>query len=143
MGWLELLPFRRGVTLIAVLIIVPAFIIGGLFAVRGGGGHDDPSRSQAAAATPSARAHGDSGTVAQTERAFGEIVASRSVHPTARSSASASPSHTPTRGTTSRTRPTPSTRPSPSANTKCPPELKKWPWMWDLCKHRRGGHTTP
>jgi hypothetical protein len=142
LGWFELLPFRRGVTLIAVLIIVPAFLIGGLFAIRSGG-HGDHPQPQAAAATPSAREHEDSGTVRRTERAFGEIVASRSVRPSAKSDSSASSTSSPkaTRGSHSRSRPTPSTRPSPSVSTKCPPELKKWPWMWELCKRRRGGHT--
>lgn len=139
LGWFELLPFRRGVTLLAVLIIVPAFLIGGLFAVRGGG-HGDPSRSQAAAATPSARDHDDSATVARTERAIGEIVASRSVRPAPKSPETSSASSTATPTPTRRSRPTRTTRPSPSLSTKCPAELKKWPWMWELCQRRRGGH---
>ncbi|MEV5705312.1 hypothetical protein [Actinoallomurus sp. NPDC052274] len=141
-GWFERTPFRRGVTLLAVLIIVPALIIGGLLAVDSGG-KGDGSRSQAAVATPSAQEHDeDSGTVERTERALGEIVASRSARPApTASTASAAPSAS--HRASARPRPTRTTAPSPSESTKCPPELKKWPWMWDLCKRRRGGHGRP
>ncbi|WP_345354702.1 hypothetical protein [Actinoallomurus liliacearum] len=130
-------------TLLAVLIIVPALIIGGLLAV-GGGGKGDRSQSRAAVATPSARAHDeDSGTVERTERALGEIVASRSARPAPTSASTASASTSASRSARARPRPTRTTAPSPSESTKCPPELKKWPWMWDLCKRRRGGHARP
>ncbi|MCO6006823.1 hypothetical protein NE236_17700 [Actinoallomurus purpureus] len=137
-GWFELLPFRRGVTLLALLIVVPALLVGGLLIVRGGG-NGDPPRSQAVAATPSVRDH-DSGTVERAERTWGKIVASHSAQATPKSGATASASPRATPSTSSRPRRTPI--PS-SSGTKCPPELKKWPWMWDLCKHRHGGHGRP
>jgi hypothetical protein len=139
-GRFELLPFRRGMALAAVLIVVPSLIIGGLFAIRGGGNGDRP-RTQAAAATPSAGRPDDPNTVERAKRTWGEIVTSRSVRSTPKPSAkSSSP------GASQSTSPRPPrthTPGPPFSGTKCPPELKKWPWMWDLCKHRRGGNARP
>ncbi|GAA4637964.1 hypothetical protein GCM10023196_093850 [Actinoallomurus vinaceus] len=133
----ELLPFRRGVTLVAVLIAVPALLVGGLL-VLDGGGKGDRSQHRTAAAAPSAR-QSDTSAMDRAQRTWGEFVASRSERP-----ASASKSAPPraSQSTTPHSRPAPTTA-APSTGTRCPPELKKWPWMWDLCKHRRGGHGRP
>jgi hypothetical protein len=139
-GRFELLPFRRGVTLIAVLIVVPALVIGGLLAISGGGNGDRP-RTRVAAATPSSGQPDDSNTVERAERTWGEIVTSRSVRSTPKPSAKSSAP-----GASQSTSPGPGRTRSPapsSSGSKCPPELKKWPWMWDLCKHRRGGNARP
>jgi hypothetical protein len=135
-GWFELLPFRRGVTLLAVLVVVPVLIVGGILAVRGG--KSDLPRHRAAAATPSAHDH-DSETVEGVQRASGEIIASRNVRsgPKPNSATSATP-HASHSASPRPRRPRTTAPPTPS--TKCPTELRKWPWMWDLCKHRRGGH---
>lgn len=139
-GRFEALPFRRGLTLIAVLIVVPAFVIGGLFAISGGGNGDRP-RTRAAAATPSARQPDDSNAVKRAERTWGEIVTSRSVRPTSKKPSATSSALGASQSTSPRHR---NRTPAPSSSgSKCPPELKKWPWMWDLCKHRRGRNPRP
>ncbi|MEV0406395.1 hypothetical protein [Actinoallomurus sp. NPDC050550] len=133
-GWFELLPFRRGVTLIAVLIAVPALLVGGLFTLHGDGKDDGP-QPRTAAAAPSARQH-DPSAIDRAERTWGEFVASRSERPASRSASGA-----PRVPQSPHSRPAPTT--GPPTGTRCPPELKKWPWMWELCKHRRGGHGRP
>jgi hypothetical protein len=133
-GRFELLPFRRGVTLIAVLIAVPALLIGGLVVLHGGGKGDRPPPRTAAAA-PSAR-QSDPSTVDRAQRTWGEFVASRSERPASKSGSAPRAPQSPL------SRPAPTTG-QPSTGSRCPPELKKWPWMWELCKHRRGGHGRP
>ncbi|WP_433180857.1 hypothetical protein [Actinoallomurus sp. CA-150999] len=130
-GRFELLPFRRGVTLIAVLIAVPALLIGGLVVLHGGGKGDRPP-SRTAAAAPSAR-QSDPSAIDRAQRTWGEFVASRSERPASKSASGA-----PRAPQSPHSRPAP-TAGQPSSGTRCPPELKKWPWMWELCKHRRGG----
>jgi hypothetical protein len=137
-GRFELLPFRRGVTLIAVLVIVPVLIVGGLFAVRGGGERDLP-RHQAAAASPSAR-EPESEAVEGVERASGDIVASHSVRSGPKPSSAASASPRASHSASPRPRRSVTTSPAATPSTRCPTGLKKWSWMWDLCKRRRGGH---
>ncbi|GAB3987081.1 hypothetical protein GCM10029978_104350 [Actinoallomurus acanthiterrae] len=132
-GRFELLPFRRGVTLIAVLIAVPALLIGGLVVLHGGGKGDRPP-PRAAAAAPSAR-QSDPSEIDRAQRTWGEFVASRSERPASKPDPGA-----PRATQSPRSRPAPTTGPP---STRCPPELKKWPWMWELCKHRRGGHGRP
>lgn len=127
-GWFELLPFRRGVALLAGALVVPALVIGGILTLGTG-----PRKDTSPALPPR---HSPVRAAAPPAPTWGEYVAPRpitttEVPPRPRSApVSASP------------RPTHPAAHQPSSPA-CPPELKKWPWMWAMCMHKHGGRTHP
>lgn len=134
--WFELLPFHRGVLLLGGVVIVPMLVVGGVFALGAGGG------TERATADP-VPTHQRSARVPDLpERTWGQLIPHRrprTTTPTGRGarSAAARP-HTSTRA-----RPIAPIGGRPPAAKTCPPSLKRWPWMWQLCKRRHGQRPNP
>jgi hypothetical protein len=127
-GWFELLPFRRGMVLLAAVIAVPALLAGGVLAL--GGGSDDKaaprpsvSRSPVEAAVPPATTLG---TYVPPQRH-----AATDAPPRPRTA----PSNPSPRTRTTRRAASPS--PNPAA---CPDSLKRWPWAWNMCRRKPHDH---
>jgi hypothetical protein len=117
----EVVPFRYGVTLLAGTVVAAGLLVAMLTA--GGGSsrdaaaHPRPSRSPVEAAPPAP--------------AWGTYVPPRP-EPTpvpARPLVTSVPSH-----------PRATHAPSHSSPaTACPTSLKKWPWVWEVCRRRSNG----
>ncbi|WP_345458489.1 hypothetical protein [Actinoallomurus oryzae] len=117
----EVLPFRYGVTLLAGTIAAAGLLVAGL--TLGGGSHEPaararPGRSPAEAAPP--------------VPTWGAYVPPRRSGPTpvpARPLVTSVPSRTPATHTPSRSNPA----------TACPTSLRKWPWIWEVCRRKPNG----
>lgn len=118
----EVLPFRYGVTLLAGAIALTGLLVAGL--TVGGGSHGHV----AAHARPSHRAV----EAAPPDPTWGAYVPPRRPEPTpvpARPLVTSEP-----------TSPRATHAPSRSSQaTACPTSLKKWPWAWEVCRHKSNG----
>lgn len=122
--WFEMLPFRRGMSLLGIAVLVPAAVIFGTVLLGGGSGHP-PSRAPDAQrrvpATPTP------------DRTWGANVPPRATVPES----------APTRRgslTLTRRHPVPAVTPRqrPSPGPSCPVPVKRYPWFWQMCN--RHGH---
>ncbi len=129
-SWFELLPFHRGMLLLGGAVIIPALVIIGAFVLGTGRGADRAS----AEPVPT---HRNTVRVPDLpERTWGRLIPYRRPRPT------------PTPGPTTSMRSHPTTRPRSTATGRspapaCPPSMKRWPWMWQLCKRRHGERPHP
>jgi hypothetical protein len=119
----EVLPFRYGVALAAGTAGVVVLLVTGFVTLGGGPGKSGTpgpaSRSPVEAAVPSAPT-------------WGAYVPPRQAKPTP------VPAHPRTVSLPPRSRPAhPSAH--PSATVTCPPTVKKWMWVWEMCKHKPNG----
>lgn len=121
----EVMPFRYGATLVVGTLAAVALLVGGL--VSWGGGtpdrHGPPGRARpshpAEAAVPPTPTWG--AYVPPREAGSDPVVARPrvlSVPP------SASPTHA---------------APRSSPGVTCPPSLKRWTWLWEVCKRKQNG----
>jgi hypothetical protein len=128
-GWFELLPFRRGVALLASALAVPALVVGGILMLGPGSGSQKDSSSAPVRHSPVRAAAPPAPT-------WGEYVPPRSAKPT----------HAPARQrsapVTAGPRPTRPAGPR-SSRTACPPGMKKWPWMRAMCMRKHSGQGRP
>jgi hypothetical protein len=120
----EVLPFRYGVALAVGTTGVLVLLVTG-FMTLGGGGSDERgapgpvSRSPVEAAAPPAPT-------------WGAYVPPRHVKPSpvpARRRAGSAPTRSRSAHASKR----------PSTTATCPPSLKRWTWVWEMCKHGQSG----
>jgi hypothetical protein len=119
----EVVPFRYGMVALAGTLAVASMLVAGLLSLGGGEGPDrsprPAGRSPVEAAAPPAPT-------------WGAYVPPRPARPTR---VAAIP-----RTVVPRTRPPARAgSPRPSSSVTCPPSLKKWSWMWEMCRHRPNG----
>lgn len=129
-GWFELLPFHRGVLLLSGVVMVPVLVVGGVLALGAGGGTDRATADPVPTHQKTVRVPD------LPERTWGQLIPHRRPKPA--SSATAVRSRT-----TPRPHPTATTGARSPAATTCPPSMKRWPWMWQLCKRRQGDRAHP
>lgn len=120
----EVLPFRYGVALAVGTAGVVVLLVTGFMTLGGdpakGGAPDPASRSPVEAAAPPA------------PPTWGAYVPPRPAKPTpvpARPRTASVPPHPPPTHGSAR----------PTSTVTCPPTLKKWTWVWEMCKHKQTG----
>ena len=128
-GWFELLPFHRGVALLASALAVPALVVGGILTLGTGPGSQQDS-------SPAPVRHNPVRAAAPPAPTWGEYVPSRPAKPTH------APARQPSAPVTAGPRPTRPASPRPY-RAACPPKMKKWPWMWAMCMRKHGGQGRP
>lgn len=120
----EVLPFRYGVTLLAGVFAAAVLVVGGLVTLGGG---------SSTARTPGRASHRPPAEAAlPSAPTWGAYVPPRKTKPPP---ALARPriASIPPRPRTSHAAP----RSSPSLT--CPPSLRKWTWLWEMCKRKQNG----
>jgi hypothetical protein len=117
----EVLPFRHGMALATGAVVLAGLLIAGTMTLGGG------LAKHTASGRPSQRPVEAAAPPAPT---WGAYVPPRETKPTpvpARpyiASVSPRPKHT---------------SPRPTSTVTCPPTLKKWPWVWEMCKRKQSG----
>jgi hypothetical protein len=115
--------------LLGGVVTVPALVIGGAFVLGTG-------RSGDRASAEPVPTHRHTVRIPDLpERTWGRLIPHRRPRPT------------PTPAPTTAAVPHSTTRPHPTATGRsengCPPSMKRWPWMWQLCKRRHGERPNP
>jgi hypothetical protein len=121
MDWFEVLPFRRGMMLLAGAVVVPALTVGGLLTLGGGSGKVSSS------SPPAPKNHAPVEAAVPPAPTFGAYVPPRRVK-------ASHPAESRKNATSSTHRKKPGSH--PSATATCPASLKRWPWMWELCRQQ-------
>lgn len=119
----ETVPFRYGTAALAGTLVVAVLLVAGLLSL---GGAERPARSPRPAGRSPAEA------AAPPAPTWGAYVPPRSARPTRAA--------TLPRTVAPRTRPPERTAtPRPGSSVTCPPSLKKWSWVWEMCHRRPNG----
>jgi hypothetical protein len=119
----EVLPFRYGMALAAGVVALIGLVVGGSLTMGGGSssGHTAvgrPPRHPVEAVVPPAPT-------------WGAYV------PPRRTRSTSVPAQPYVASVPPRPKPTHAT-PRPTSTATCPPTLKKWSWVWEMCKRRNG-----
>ncbi|MDN3352406.1 hypothetical protein [Actinomadura sp. DC4] len=127
----EFLPFRYGVALGSGAIVLAGVLV--LAVTLAGGGSGEPLKPAASTGVQSSRP--PAGAAVPPPPTFGAYV------PPRRTKTTIVPVPRPrVVATTPRPKPKPApTHTAPRPTMSCPPTLKKWSWMWQMCHRRPNG----
>ena len=107
-------------TLLAAVVLLPVLAVTAFLTLGSGGSADHPASPRPTHSTPVEAAEPAAPT-------WGAYVPPRQVRP----------SH---RTYVRRDAPPPRTRPAhPAPARVCPTSLRRWPWLWEMCKHNQTG----
>jgi hypothetical protein len=120
----ELLPFRYGVALVVGTVAAVVLLVTGVMALGGG---SDRRTTPGRPVSPPVEAG------ARPAPTWGSYVPPRGAT-TVRV-----PDRTRTVAPSPRPRPTHAASSRPSPSTTCPTSLRKWSWMWQMCRRKQNG----